>query len=80
MPAAPQRRLPEVLTFAALVAGVVLLVVGLIFAITIGPSGRFEVTTHVGEPGVVVIARTRSVPRPYRSRSRSPAKARATSP
>ncbi|GAB76672.1 hypothetical protein SAMN05421595_1805 [Austwickia chelonae] len=57
MPAALQRRLPEVLTFAALAVGALLLVVGLIFSITIGPSGRVEVTAHIGEPGVVVVGK-----------------------
>lgn len=40
---------------AALVAGVTLLIIGTIFAVALGPSGRVEATSRVAAPGVVLL-------------------------
>lgn len=52
----PARR-PSWVSFAALVVGATLLIVGLIFAIALGPSGRVEASHRVPSPGVVVIGK-----------------------
>jgi hypothetical protein len=39
----------------ALIAGVTLLVVGAVFAVALGPSGRVEASSRIASPGVVVL-------------------------
>lgn len=58
----------------ALAVGAVLLILGLIVAVSVGPSGRVEVTHHVDAPGITIVddGVTGASSAPVRVRAASP--------
>ena len=53
----PAARRPSWVSLAAFVLGAPVLILGLIYAIALGPSGRVEASARVAAPGVVVIGK-----------------------